>query len=94
MRVILTDPFIDELVVAPPQIQKLFGKQLSLLLRNFRHKSLRAKRFDNERFQARINDDWRFYYRIDSDTYVLLTLNYETHLCHCEHSEAISFQTA
>lgn len=61
MRVILTDPFTEQLIAAPPHIQKLFGKQLSLLLRDFRHISLRSKRFDAERFQARINDDWRFY---------------------------------
>ena len=74
MSVILTDPFINQLVAAPPHIQKLFGKQLSLLLRDFRHTSLRSKRFDGERFQARINDDWRFYYRKDGDVYVLLSI--------------------
>lgn len=73
MRAVLTEPFADNLIDAPPEIQKLFGKQLAHLLRDIRHPSLRAKKYDERRgiWQARINDDWRFYFTIDSATYVL-----------------------
>ena len=74
MRAVLTEPFVDSLIKAPPEIQKLLGKQLALLLRDFRHPSLQAKRYDAERFQARVSQDWRFYYRREGDTYILLDL--------------------
>lgn len=57
MRVVLTDHFTASLATAPPEVQKAFGKQLALFLRDWRHPSLRAKRYDATRFQARINDD-------------------------------------
>lgn len=73
MRAVLTEPFADNLIAAPPEIQKLFGKQLAHLLRDLRHPSLHAKKYDERRglWQARINDDWRFYFTIDGDLYVL-----------------------
>lgn len=76
MRVVLTEPFAANLVASPPEIQKLFGKQLAHLLRDLRHPSLRAKKHDERAglWQARINDDWRFYFTIEADTYVLRAL--------------------
>jgi plasmid maintenance system killer protein len=73
MRAVLTEPFADSLIEAPPEIQKLFGKQLAQLLRDIRHPSLRAKKYDERRdlWQARINNDWRFYFTIEGDAYVL-----------------------
>jgi hypothetical protein len=76
MRVVLTEPFAANLVASPPEIQKLFGKQLAHLLRDLRHPSLRAKRYDERAglWQGRVNDDWRFYFTIEGDTYVLRAL--------------------
>jgi hypothetical protein len=73
MRAELTEPFVANLIASPPEIQRLFGKQLAHLLRDLRHPSLRAKKFDPGRslWQARINDDWRFYFTIVGDCYVL-----------------------
>jgi len=73
MRAELTEPFVANLIASPPEIQRLFGKQLANLLRDLRHPSLRAKKFDPGRglWQARINDDWRFYFTIEGDRYVL-----------------------
>jgi hypothetical protein len=73
MRAVLTEPFVDNLIAAPPAIQKRFGEQLAHLLRDLRHSSLRAKKYDESRglWQARINDDWRFYFTIEGDAYVL-----------------------
>jgi hypothetical protein len=39
---------------APAAIKRAFDKQLSFLLENLRHPSLRAKKYDTERWQARI----------------------------------------
>lgn len=75
MRVVLTEPFVRSLIAAPPEIPKLFGKQLAYLLKNLRHRSLDAKKYpesgDPDLWQARINEDWRFYFRIEADTYIL-----------------------
>jgi hypothetical protein len=69
MRAVLTEPFAANLIASPPEIQKAFGKQLTNLLRDLRHPSLRAKRYEERAglWQARINDDWRMFFTIERD---------------------------
>ncbi len=57
-------------------LQKLADKQLSFLIKNLRHPSLRAKKYDEglDVWQARINQDHRFYFRIGGDAYEILTI--------------------
>lgn len=74
MRAILTEPFAESLINAPPGIQKLFGKQLANLLRDIRHPSLRAGKYDQERWYARVNGGWRFFFRLEKDMYILLDI--------------------
>lgn len=76
MRVLLTEPFAQQLVRAPARVQKRFGEQLAHLLRDIRYKSLYAKKYDEARdlWQARVDDDWRFYFTIEGDTYVLRSI--------------------
>ncbi|MCC6847421.1 MAG: hypothetical protein IT294_02880 [Deltaproteobacteria bacterium] len=74
MRVEFTERFIASYIAAPPEIHKAFGKQLALLLRDYRHPSLQAKKYDAQRWQARVTQDWRFYYRPDGDKYYLLDI--------------------
>ena len=59
MRVLIAEEFADQLAIAPPDVQRAFGKQLGQLLRDLRHPSLRAKKYDEARdiWQARVNDD-------------------------------------
>ena len=73
MRVLIAEKFANQLAVAPPDVQRAFGKQLGQLLRDLRHPSLRAKKYDEARdiWQARVNDGWRFYFRIEGNTYIL-----------------------
>ncbi|MBI4516293.1 MAG: pyridoxamine 5'-phosphate oxidase family protein [Deltaproteobacteria bacterium] len=75
MRVVLTEPFVRKLIAAPPEIPKLFGKQLANLLRDLRHRSLDAKKFpesgDPDMWSARVNGGWRFYFTIAGDTYTM-----------------------
>jgi len=75
MRAVLTEPFVRSLIAAPPEIHKLFGKQLANLLRDLRHRSLDAKKYpesgDPDLWQARVTQDWRFYFTIDGDAYTL-----------------------
>ena len=61
MRAVLTEPFAANLIASPREVQKAFGKQLTNLLRDLRHPSLRAKKYEERTglWQARINDDWR-----------------------------------
>ena len=73
MRAVATDRFARALANAPDKIKNDFSKQLSLLLKDRRHKSLCAKKFDSKgRWQARVNYSWRFYFRINKDIYELL----------------------
>ena len=60
MRAVLTEPLAANLIASPPEVQKAFGKQLTNLLRDLRHPSLRAKKYEERTalWQARINDDW------------------------------------
>jgi mRNA-degrading endonuclease RelE of RelBE toxin-antitoxin system len=53
-----------------------FDKQLTFLLSNLRHPSLRAKKYDeaNDIWQARVDDHYRFYFRIEGNTYLLLSI--------------------
>jgi mRNA-degrading endonuclease RelE of RelBE toxin-antitoxin system len=78
MRAVLTEPFVDNLIKAPPEIQKLFGKQLANLLRDLRHRSLDAKKHPEsgnpDLWQARVNGGWRFYFTIEGNTYVFRAL--------------------
>ena len=71
MRAELSEPFALNLIQSPPEIQRLFGKQLAFLLRDLRHPSLHAKKVGRDLWQARINDDWRFFFTINQDVYVL-----------------------
>jgi hypothetical protein len=73
MRAVLTEPFAANLIASPPEVQKAFGKQLTNLLRDLRHPSLRAKKYQEHTglWQARINDDWRMFFTIEGDVYVL-----------------------
>jgi len=60
-----------------PQVCKAkFDKQLTFLLANLRHPSLRAKKYDetNDIWQARVDGDYRFYFQISGETYVLLSI--------------------
>lgn len=73
MRAILPEPFVQQLLKAPPDIQRRFLKQLGYLLRDLLHPGLHAKKYDDARniWQARVNGGWRFYFRIESDTYIV-----------------------
>jgi mRNA-degrading endonuclease RelE of RelBE toxin-antitoxin system len=74
MNVLFTARFEQSYAQAPAAIKRAFDKQLTFLLENLRHPSLRAKKYDNERWQARITRDWRFYFRIEDNRYILLDM--------------------
>jgi mRNA interferase RelE/StbE len=73
MQVFYSEHFLEAFADAPLQVQKAFGKQLELLLQNFRHPSLRTKKYDKTKgiWQARVTRDWRFYFTIEGDAYRL-----------------------
>ncbi|OGF54020.1 MAG: hypothetical protein A2Z21_01080 [Candidatus Fraserbacteria bacterium RBG_16_55_9] len=76
MKVVHTQRFLRSYHKAPPQRQTQFDKQLSVLLSNLRHPSLRAKIVDETRriWQARVDGGWRFYFQIEEDTYYILDI--------------------
>ncbi len=53
----------------PAAIQKTFGKQLGLLLRDAMHPSLDVKLYAEERgiWQARVTKGYRFYFTVEHD---------------------------
>jgi hypothetical protein len=74
MQAVTTQHFDRAYAKAPAAIKRAFVKQLTFLLADLRHPSLRAKKYDAVRWQARVTRDWRFYFRIDGDTYILLDI--------------------
>jgi mRNA-degrading endonuclease RelE of RelBE toxin-antitoxin system len=76
MRLDYSPQFLRSYAKSPSRIQKLFQKQVTLLLQNLRHPSLRAKKYDEARniWQARVDGGWRFYFQIRGDTYYLLNI--------------------
>ena len=76
MRALYTAKFTRQLDAAPANVQRAFRKQLTFLVDDLRHPSLRAKKYDQARdlWQARVNNDWRFYFTIEGDVYMLRTI--------------------
>jgi len=76
MKAQYSDAVNEALENAPAPVRKAFFKQVSLLVQNLHHPSLRAKKYDeaNDRWQARVNKSWRFYFKILDDTYYILKL--------------------
>ncbi|MFQ6003195.1 MAG: hypothetical protein ACE5KJ_05555 [Candidatus Zixiibacteriota bacterium] len=74
MRFLPTEHFTKCYKNLPARIQAQIDKQLSLLLENPRHPSLRIKKIQGTRgeiFEGRINKNYRFTFQIERDTYVL-----------------------
>ena len=78
MRLDRTPHFLRAYNKAPNQVQKAFDKQVTLLLEDLQHPSLRAKKYDEARnlWQARVNYTWRFYFKIIGDTYLMEEIMY------------------
>ena len=76
MKARYRDAVNEALKNAPDSVRKAFFKQVTLLVKNLHHPSLRAKKYDaaNDRWQARVNKNWRFYFKIADDTYHILKL--------------------
>ena len=76
MQVEYTPYFRRKFAKFPTIVQRKFQKQLTLLLRDIRHPSLRAKKFDETEdiWQARVDDQARFYFKITEDRYSLLDI--------------------
>jgi mRNA-degrading endonuclease RelE of RelBE toxin-antitoxin system len=73
MQVVFSDRAIESLRTAPPNVRRVFEKQLRFLLANLLHPSLRAKKYDESAglWQARVNQSWRFYFTISGDAFVI-----------------------
>jgi mRNA-degrading endonuclease RelE of RelBE toxin-antitoxin system len=76
MQLFYTDRFLRSYEDAPLRVQKQCNKQLSLLVQDLRHPSLRAKKYDEARdvWQGRINSSWRIYFQIEGDKYYLIDI--------------------
>lgn len=76
MRVVFTEPFLRRFKKLSDGTKKKFEKQLTFLLKDIRHSSLRAKKYDEKYdiWQARVNSSYRFYFKIEKDLYVILNI--------------------
>ena len=74
MKALFTRQFHRSFFDAPEEVKKAFDKQLSNLLRDLCHPSIRAKKYDATRWQGRVTRGWRFYFRIEGGTYVVLDI--------------------
>lgn len=68
--------FKESLKKFSPEVRNKFYKQVSFLLRDLRHPSLRAKKYEEARgiWQARVDRNIRFYFLIEGNTYILLDI--------------------
>ena len=73
MRVAFSHAALDDLSEAPTAVRVAFEKQLTLLLSNVQHPSLRVKKYNSSLkiWQARVNRNWRFYFTIQDDLYLI-----------------------
>jgi mRNA interferase RelE/StbE len=74
MRFLTTEHFTKCYKDLPSGIQAQMDKQLSLLLENPKHPSLRIKKMQGtkgEVFEGRVSRNYRFTFQIEGDTYVL-----------------------
>lgn len=80
MNYATTERFDREFKKLPKSVRLAFGKQITFLLRDLRHPSLRAKKYDESRgiWQARATKNVRFYFAIIGETYVLLNIRKHT----------------
>ena len=76
MRITFSHRSIREYAKLSRDIQLKFNKQVTFLMANVRHPSLRSKKYsETERiWQARVDDHYRFYFRIQGDTYEILDI--------------------
>lgn len=76
MKVARSPRFLRNFSSLPKLIRRKFDKQLSYLLSDFRHPSLRTKKFDETQgvWQARVDDHYRFYFQIENDTYIIVNI--------------------
>lgn len=76
MKVSFARHFVNQYNKLSQKLQLKVDKQLSLLVSNLRHPSLRAKKYDedNDIWQARVDKNYRFYFRIRKDIYEILSV--------------------
>ena len=65
----MTAHFIRSYSAMPPDVQKMFGKQLGILINNVGHPSLDLKLYDKAKglWQARVTRGYRFYFTTMED---------------------------
>lgn len=74
MKLLFTKPFIKDCKDLPEHIQKQTDEQLSLLLQNFRHPSIRAKKVEGTKgkiWEGSVTMNYRFTFQIVDDTILL-----------------------
>lgn len=76
MKYLTTPDFDKAFKEFPIEIQRAFKKQVTFLLNDIRHPSLRTKKYGGTTnvWQARVTDTVRFYFQIIGDTYRLLNI--------------------
>ena len=72
MRIYFTPHFQRNYHKLSKEVRVAFDKQLTYLLKDIRHPSLRAKKYDEGRdlWQARATDGYRFYFEIKNNLYI------------------------
>jgi len=74
MKLLFAKPFIKDYRDLPEHIQKQTDKQLTLLLQNFRHPSLRIKKVEGTKgriWEGSITMNYRFTFQIEGETILM-----------------------
>ncbi|PIZ15746.1 hypothetical protein COY52_08930 [Candidatus Desantisbacteria bacterium CG_4_10_14_0_8_um_filter_48_22] len=74
MKLLFTKPFIKDYKSLPGHIREQVDKQVSFLLLDFRHPSLRAKKMEGAKGdirEASVTMNYRFTFQIEGDTIIM-----------------------
>ncbi len=71
MKPFFTKPFIHDYQRLTERIQRIFNKQLKLLLKDYRHPSLQLAKLRGDIWYARVTQSYRFTFQISGNTYIL-----------------------
>lgn len=76
MELVLSARALRDYSGLPITVKKRVDKQLTFLLRNLRHPSLRAKKYDEAKnvWQARATGEYRFYFQIRGNVVHIITI--------------------
>ncbi|MEK7138548.1 MAG: hypothetical protein AAB787_03505 [Patescibacteria group bacterium] len=76
MKIAFVNKAIQTYNDLPKELKAKADKQFGLILKNFRHPSVKAKKYDEKLdvWQGRLDKSWRFYFKIERDVIFVIAI--------------------